>query len=101
MPDEVRIGLAGRRPPYRSNISAFNINDRHVNIPAGKSTEVRIGTNPPKSKLWVSRYVAWVPTVTTGPVKIMFLQLTNVGTHVMVLNYSTPLVLCMTGNMTP
>ena len=29
LPDEVYIGLAGRRPPYRSYMSAFNLNDRH------------------------------------------------------------------------
>ena len=34
--DEVRIGLAGRIPPYRSNISAVHLSDRHVSIPAGK-----------------------------------------------------------------
>ena len=36
LPDEVRIGLAGRIPPYRSKISAVNLNDRYVSIPAGK-----------------------------------------------------------------
>ena len=68
LPDEVRIGLAGRRPPYSSNISAVNLNDWHVSIPAGKSTDVRVGINPLRSKLWVKRDVAWVPTVTVGPI---------------------------------
>ena len=101
LPDEVRISLAGRRPLYRSNISAINLNDRQISIPACKSTKVRIGINPPKSKLWVRRDVAWVPTVTAGPGKIMLLQLTNVGKHDMVLNYGSPLALRMTDNIIP
>ena len=65
LPDEVRIGLAGRKPPYLSTIQAINLNDQHVVIPVGRSTEVRIGIGPPKTKLRVRRDVAWVPTVTS------------------------------------
>ena len=82
--DEFQIGLAGRRPSYRSNISAINLNNWHIIVPTGKSSEVRIGINPPRSKLWVRRDVAAVPKVTAGPDKI--LQITNVGTHELVLN---------------
>ena len=70
---------------------AINLNGRHVSISTGKSTEVRIGIYPPKSNIWVTQYVALVLTVTAGPGKIMFLQLTNVGTHELVLNYGAPL----------
>ena len=49
LPEEVRVGLAGQRTSYRSNISAINLNDQHISIPASKSTEVRIGINPPRS----------------------------------------------------
>ena len=76
---KVYICLAGRRPPYQSNILAINLRNRHIVIPAGRLTEIRIGVNPPKSKIWVRRDVAWVPTVTNGPGKIEFLQLTNIG----------------------
>ena len=55
LPDEVRINLAGRKPPYRSTIQAINLTDQHVVIPVGGSTEVRIGVGPPKAKLWVRR----------------------------------------------
>ena len=97
--DEVRISLAGRRPPYRSNVSAVNLNDRHVSIMTGKSTEARIGINSPRSKLWVRQNVSWVPTVTSGPGKIMFLQLKNVGTHDTVLIYVALFVIWMSKNM--
>ena len=86
LPDEVRICLAGRRPPYRSNISAVNVNDQHIAITAGRSTEVRICVNPLKFKLWVRRDVAWIPTVTNGPGMIKFLQLTNVSDRDLILN---------------
>ena len=79
LPDEVRVCLAGWRPPYLSNISAINLKDQYIVIPAGRSTEVRTGVNSPKSKLWVRRDGAWVPTVTNGLGKINFLQLTNIG----------------------
>ena len=101
LPDKVRINFAGRRPPYRSSASAVNLNDQYVSIPTGKSTEVRIGINPPRSKLWVRQDVAWGPTVTAGPGKIMFLQLPNVATHDLVLKFGAPLALWMTENMIP
>ena len=55
LPDEVRIQLAGRNPPYRSTMQPITINDQHVMIPVGESTEIRIGTGAPKAKLWVRR----------------------------------------------
>ena len=101
LPDEVRICLAGRRPPYRSNISAVNLNGQHIAIAAGRSTEVRIGVNPPKSKHWVRRDVAWIPTVTDGPGRIKYLQLTNISDRDLILNYGAPLALWMTDDMIP
>ena len=53
LPDEVRIGLAGRKPPYRLTLQVINVNDQHVVIPVGKSTEIRIGAGPHKAKLWM------------------------------------------------
>ena len=32
---EMRIGLAGRKPPYRSTMQAINLDDQHVVIPVG------------------------------------------------------------------
>ncbi|CAI5718033.1 unnamed protein product [Peronospora effusa] len=41
LPDEVRIQLAGRRPPYQTNRQPITINDQYVVIPVGGSTELR------------------------------------------------------------
>ena len=35
LPDEVRISLAGRRPPYQSTMQAITARDQHVVIPVG------------------------------------------------------------------
>ena len=51
LPDGVWINLAGRRPPYRSNISAIDLYNQHISISANKSAEVRIGIIPPNFKL--------------------------------------------------
>ena len=51
LPEEVWIGLSGRRPPYRSNLWSINLNNQYIGIPVGNSTEVRIRANPAKSKL--------------------------------------------------
>ena len=51
VPDEVCIGLAGRKPLYRSTIQAMNVNDQHTVNPVGKPTKVRIGVAPPRAKL--------------------------------------------------
>ena len=101
LPDEVRIGLAGRKPPYRSTIQAINLNDQHVVIPVGRSTEVRIGVGLTKAKLWVRRDVAWVPTVTSGPGQIKYLQLTNLSDREIILNHGASLALWITSDMIP
>ena len=101
LPDEVHIDLAGRKPPYRSSIQAVNLNDQHVVIPVGRTTEVRIGVGPPKAKLWVRRDVAWLPTVASGPGQIKYLQLTNLSDREIILNHGALLSLWMTSDMIP
>ena len=101
LPDEVRIQLAGRKPPYRSTMQPITINDQHVMIPVGGSTEIRIGTGAPKAKLWVRRDKKWIPTVTTGPGRIKYLQLTNLVDQEVILNHDTPLGWWMAADMIP
>ena len=51
LPDEVRIGIAGRKPLYRSTIQAINLNDQHVVIQVGNLAEVRVSVAPSRAKL--------------------------------------------------
>ena len=67
LPEEVRIHLAGRRPPYGSAVHLIHVSDQHVVIPVGEPAEVKIGKATPSSKLWVRRDVKWAPTVILGP----------------------------------
>ena len=99
--DEVRISLAGRRPPYGFTVQAVNVIDEHVAIPVGRSTEEKIGVNPPKSKLWVRRDVAWVSTTTTWPGRYKYLQLTKISDRVVTTVHGSPLGLWMMNDMVP
>ena len=101
LPDEVRILLAGRRPPYRSTMQVITANDQHVVIPVGKPAEVRIGIGAANATLWVTRDPKWVPTVVTGPGKIKYLQLTNLSDRDLVLRHGAPLGLWMAADMIP
>ena len=79
MPDEVRIHLAGRRPLYGSLTQTIVVPEQHVVLLVSRSTEIRIGSIPLNVKLWVRRDPKWVPTVTTGIVRIKYLHLTNIS----------------------
>ena len=70
-------------------------------IPVGDPTEVRIGVALPRAKLWVRRDVEWVPTVTNGPCKINYLQLTNICDREMLLRWGTTLELWMVADTIP
>ena len=89
LPDEVRNCLAERKPLYRSTIQAINLNDQHVVIPVGRPTEVRVGVAPSRSKPWIRRDVEWVATVTNGPGRINYLQLTNLCGSEVLLRWGT------------
>ena len=101
LPNEVRIGLAGRKTLYRSTIQAINLYDQHVVIPVGKPTEVRICIAPPRAKLWVRRDVEWVPTVNNGPGRINYLQLTKLCYREVILRWGARLGLRMVANTVP
>ena len=45
--------------------------------PSGGSSETKVGVNPPRTKLWVTTELKWVPTVITRLDQIKYLQLTN------------------------
>ena len=101
LPDDVRIGLAGRKPVYRPTIQAISLNYQHVAVPVGKKTEVRVGIAPLRAKLWVRRDVEWVPIVTNGPGRINYLQPTNLCGRDVILRWGTPLGFWMVADMIP
>ena len=78
---------------------AINLNDQHVVISVGKSTEVCIRAGPPTAKRWVRQDVAWVPSVFSRPGQIKYLQLTNPSDRLKVLRHGAPLGLLMEFDM--
>ena len=87
LPDEVKIHLAGRRPPYGVNINPIST----CGNPSRRIHRNEDWSRFPKSKLWVRRDKKWVPTVTTGPGQIKYLILTNIVDQEVILNHDTPL----------
>ncbi|EGZ25058.1 hypothetical protein PHYSODRAFT_478106 [Phytophthora sojae] len=101
LPDEVRIQLAGRRPLYGDKVEQVTLTGyREIDI-AG-SVEVKLRTRSTEhQKLWVTRGDRWVPTVTGGPDKIRYLQLTNVSDRELVLHQGTRLAMWLAGDRVP
>ena len=58
-----------RDPPYKQT----NFKYQHVVITIGGSTEVRIGMDPPKAKLWIRKDATRVPTLLTGTTRLKYL----------------------------
>ena len=100
-PDEVRIHLSGRRPSYNSKVQMISANDQHVVIPVGDSTEVRISMGPTNAKLWVTRGLNWVPTVTSGPGRKRYLHITNLSDKEVILGHGVSLGMWMANDMIP
>ena len=74
--------------------------DQPIEIPAGESTEVKIGISQAFSRLWIARGLDWVLTVRYGHGKLLYLQVTNIGDHKIVLPPRTTLGMWMKGKTT-
>ncbi|POM58112.1 Hypothetical protein PHPALM_37289 [Phytophthora palmivora] len=78
LPDEVRLQMAGRRPLYGDKIEHVCWKDYYW-IDVGRTAEIRLrGQTSNQYKLWVTRGDRWVPTITVGPGKTRYLQVTNI-----------------------
>ncbi|CAI5729967.1 unnamed protein product [Peronospora destructor] len=101
LPDEVQILLSGRRPLYGGKIHMINADDQYVMIPVGDSAEVKISLGSSNAKLWVTRGPTWVPTVTSGPGRKKYLQLTNISDRDVSLPQGVQLGMWMPADMVP
>ncbi|POM76567.1 Reverse transcriptase [Phytophthora palmivora] len=78
LPDEVRLQMAGRRPLYGDKVEHVCWKD-HYWIDVGQTAEIRLrGQTSNQYKLWVTRGDRWVRTITVGPGRTRYLQVTNV-----------------------
>ncbi|OWZ06333.1 hypothetical protein PHMEG_00021425 [Phytophthora megakarya] len=79
LPDEVGIPLNGHKRLYGEKV---------LRIPVGRSEETaaRIKLSVIE-KLWVTRGERWVPTVTEGPGRIRYLEISNIGEEILRLDH--------------
>ena len=77
LPDEVRIQLEVRIPPYGANIHRIAADEKYLAILVDNAVEVNVGRGPLKPKSWLTLHSRWVPTATTVPGRLMYLRLTN------------------------
>ncbi|OWZ10245.1 reverse transcriptase, partial [Phytophthora megakarya] len=89
LPDEVRIHLIGRQPLYRSKMPAVNIPSL-TRIAVGDSYDVPLRPEKMAPKLWVTRGVTWVASVTKARVGCRtYFRVTNVGVKTDILDTHT------------
>ncbi|KAG6590990.1 Eukaryotic/viral aspartic protease, active site [Phytophthora cinnamomi] len=101
LPDEVRIQLSGRRQLYNDKARLVRL-DQHLQLGAGESVELPLRLQiSDQDKLWVTRGDLWVPTVTKGPGKTQYLQITNVGEKKLVLCRDERIGMWLAGDRIP
>ncbi|KAE9012706.1 hypothetical protein PR001_g15594 [Phytophthora rubi] len=85
LPDEVRIQLSGRRQLFNAKARVVRL-DQHLQIDVGDAMEVPMRRQTSdQDTLWVTRGSRWVPTVSRGPCKALYLTITNIGEKKLIL----------------
>ncbi|POM67682.1 LOW QUALITY PROTEIN: Hypothetical protein PHPALM_16272, partial [Phytophthora palmivora] len=99
--DEVRLQMAGRRPLYGDKVEHVCWKD-HYWIDVGQTAEIRLrGQTSNQYKLWVTRGDRWVPTITIGPGKTRYLQVTNISDHALTLHEGSRVAMWLSGDRVP
>ncbi|POM61205.1 reverse transcriptase, partial [Phytophthora palmivora] len=101
LPDEVRLQMAGRRPLYGDKVEHVCWND-HYWIDVGQTAEIRLrGQTSNLYKLWVTRGDRWVPTITVGPGRTRYLQVTNVSDRALTLHEGSRVAMWLSEDRIP
>ncbi|POM79027.1 Reverse transcriptase [Phytophthora palmivora] len=101
LPDEVRLQMAGRCPLYGDKIEHVCWKD-HYGIDVGQTAEIRLrGQTSNQYKLWVTRGDRWVPTITVGPGRTRYLQVTNVSDRALTLHEGSRVAMWLSGDRIP
>ncbi|KAE9270549.1 hypothetical protein PR003_g30781, partial [Phytophthora rubi] len=102
LPDEVRIQLSGRRPPYSRSHQVFQLDDNAC-LDVAKSIEVPIRRHraSERQKLWVTCGETWVPTIVGGPGRSQYLRITNLSDRKLTLQRDTRLGLWLAEDLVP
>ncbi|KAE8991160.1 hypothetical protein PR001_g21304 [Phytophthora rubi] len=98
LPDEVRIQLSGRRQLYNDKARVVRL-DQHLQIDVGDSMEVPMRRQTSdQDTLWVTRGSRWVPTVSRGPGKALYLTITNIGEKKLILQGDERIAMWLAGD---
>ncbi|POM64179.1 LOW QUALITY PROTEIN: Reverse transcriptase [Phytophthora palmivora] len=101
LPDEVRCQMAGRRPLYGDKVEHVCWRD-HYWIDVGQTAEVKLRSlTSNQYKLWVTRGDRWVPTITVGPGRTRYLQVTNVSDRALTLHEGSRVAMWLSGDRIP
>ncbi|KAE8992079.1 hypothetical protein PR003_g21283 [Phytophthora rubi] len=101
LPDEVRIQLSGRRQLYNYKARVVRL-DQHLQIDVGDSMEVPMRRQTSdQDSLWVTRGNRWVPTVSRGPGKTLYLTITNIGEKNLILQGDERIAMWLAGDRVP
>ncbi|KAE9012344.1 hypothetical protein PF005_g25134 [Phytophthora fragariae] len=101
LPDDVRIQLSGRRQLYNDKARVVRL-DQHLQIDVGDSMEVPMRRQTTdQDTLWVTRGNRWVPTVSRGPGKALYLTIKNIGEKKLILQGDEKIVMWLAGDRVP
>ncbi|POM81104.1 LOW QUALITY PROTEIN: Hypothetical protein PHPALM_971 [Phytophthora palmivora] len=101
LPDEVRLQMAGRRPLYGDKVEHVCWKD-HYWIDVGQTAETRLrGQTPNQYRLWVTRGDRWVPTITVGPGRTRYLQVTDISDRALTLHERSRVAMWLRGDRIP
>ncbi|POM68913.1 Reverse transcriptase [Phytophthora palmivora] len=97
LPDEVRLQMAGRRPLYGDKIEHVCWKD-HYWIDVGQTAEIKLRSQTSNQ---ITRGDRWVPTITIGPGKTRYLQVTNVSDRALTHHEGSRVAMWLSGDRIP
>ncbi|KAE9298972.1 hypothetical protein PR003_g23114 [Phytophthora rubi] len=101
LPDELRIQLSDRRQLYNDKARIVRL-DQHLQIDVGDSMEIPMRRQTSdQDSLWVTRGDRWLPTVSRGPGKTLYLTITNIGEKRLILQGDERITMWLAGDRVP
>ncbi|KAE9180473.1 hypothetical protein PF005_g23258 [Phytophthora fragariae] len=98
LPDEVKIQLSGRRQLYNDKARMLRL-DQHSQVNVGESVEIPLRFRASdQEKLWLTRGDRWVRSLVSGPVKIKYVEITNISDPKIILQRDERIGLWLAGD---
>ncbi|KAE8993236.1 hypothetical protein PR002_g20301 [Phytophthora rubi] len=98
LPDEVKTQLSGRRQLYNDKARMLRL-DQHSQVNVGESVEIPLRFRASdQEKLWLTRGDRWVRSLVSGPVKIKYVEITNISDPKIILQRDERIGLWLAGD---